>query len=263
MPRHPKPLVDVDRARALGFGLDDRHPALTTAWHAHRRHQILHAVEGSLTLEDEDGRWLLPGAQAAWIPARRRHRTHSEGARLQTVYLAPSLVAEAPALTVVMQLPALGEALIQEALSWPAHRRLDRRARALFVCIAEQFGAWARTPASLRLPQPRSEELAVAMGYVIDHLAEPPTLAAAARCAGLSSRTLERRFRAETGGGFREYLLSARMIEAQRLLRAPHARVSEVAYALGYSSPSAFSTAFVGLTGRRPKELLRAGSFGR
>jgi AraC-like DNA-binding protein len=67
--------------------------------------------------------------------------------------------------------------------------------------------------------------------------------ASVARLLGMSERTLRRRLE-ESGCTFRDVLDQTRMTAADRLLSDPGRTITEVAYALGFSEPSAFSRAY-------------------
>jgi LacI family transcriptional regulator len=72
------------------------------------------------------------------------------------------------------------------------------------------------------------------------------------RLAGVSRRTLEERFRRETGTTLHAAQLRRRMQEARRLLRNPGATVADVAYRCGFSSVHYFTTAFKREVGTTP-----------
>lgn len=57
----------------------------------------------------------------------------------------------------------------------------------------------------------------------------------------LSRSRLQHLLQSETGTSFRDYLTEARMRTAAALLRRPELSVKEVAYSLGYTSPSVFT----------------------
>lgn len=78
------------------------------------------------------------------------------------------------------------------------------------------------------------------------------TAAALAREAGLSRSTFFTRFTKAVGIAPMEYLLTWRMALAKDHLRKQSLSISEVALAVGYSSASAFSTAFVRHVGVSP-----------
>ena len=101
------------------------------------------------------------------------------------------------------------------------------------------------------LPEAKTPELARAMAWIGEHL-EDATIEGAAEAAHVSVRTLSRRFDEEAREGFRSYLQSARMMRAMELLAAPRASVSAVAYAVGFRSLGAFTTAFTERTGETP-----------
>ena len=92
------------------------------------------------------------------------------------------------------------------------------------------------------LPEPPPPPLHPGTGEPVDRLA---------RDAGAGRRTVERRFRAETGMSVGEWRQRARLVAALRLLAAGKP-VSRVAAAVGYSTPSAFGAMFVRQMGTTP-----------
>lgn len=86
---------------------------------------------------------------------------------------------------------------------------------------------------------------------VIAGLDGPPTLTTVARGVGVSARTLRRRLE-EEGQSLRAVVDDVRRERAEALLNAG-APIKEIAFALGFSEPSAFSRAYKRWTGRAPK----------
>ena len=82
------------------------------------------------------------------------------------------------------------------------------------------------------------------------------TVAALARRAGASVRTLERCFLADTGVGLGEWRRRFRLLHAVRLLESGES-VSSVAHEVGYATPSAFTAAFTRQFGSPPTRRVR------
>ncbi len=80
----------------------------------------------------------------------------------------------------------------------------------------------------------------------------PLSLSELAHEFGMNTSYLSFVFAREVGMPFKTYLTTLRMQEAQKLLRDPHRRVSEVAFAVGYSSGERFRAAFRQCTGLSP-----------
>lgn len=80
-----------------------------------------------------------------------------------------------------------------------------------------------------------------------------PSLADVARRCGMGERTLQRKLRAR-GVTFRKLIDNVRRDAALVHLADDHVSVSEVAFALGFSDPSAFHHAFRRWTGRCPRD---------
>jgi AraC-like DNA-binding protein len=105
--------------------------------------------------------------------------------------------------------------------------------------------------APLHLPMPQDPRLLRVARELVANPADGRTLAAWTRAAGASGRTLQRRFRAETGLGFGKWRQQVRLLRALERLAAG-AAVTEVAFDLGYDSPSAFVTMFRRALGTTP-----------
>jgi AraC-like DNA-binding protein len=105
--------------------------------------------------------------------------------------------------------------------------------------------------APLHLPLPRDPRLLAITERLTVDPADKRSLAAWARTAGASARTLARLFHRETGLGFAHWRQQARLLRALERLAAGDP-VTTVALDLGYEGPSAFIAMFRSRLGATP-----------
>lgn len=98
------------------------------------------------------------------------------------------------------------------------------------------------------------ETVLKARQYVSAHLSEPIELADVARHVGMSQFHFCRVFKQATGLTFKQYLTRRRVEWAKCRLRKPDARVTEVAYDVGFGSLSQFNRSFLRLVGLSPSD---------
>lgn len=101
------------------------------------------------------------------------------------------------------------------------------------------------------------ESVMRAKRHVRDHLGERLPLAEVARAAGLSPYHFCRVFRAATGLPLNDYINRCRIDAARGMLLKADARISEVAYEVGYRSLSQFNRVFRALCGECPGDYRR------
>ena len=75
---------------------------------------------------------------------------------------------------------------------------------------------------------------------------------------GFSSRSLSRLFQKELSMSFVQYFILFRMLKALHLIAEKKLTISEIAYAVGYSSLPTFSNTFAKIIGVRPTEYATA-----
>lgn len=94
-------------------------------------------------------------------------------------------------------------------------------------------------------------------GYMRDHLDEPIGLDLLADLVGLSRFHFCTAFRQATGSTPHNWLVNLRMERARQLLTDPSLPVTEIALAVGYETPSAFTASFRKVTGTTPRDFRR------
>jgi AraC-like DNA-binding protein len=173
------------------------------------------------------------------------------------VYLEPSLVSVPPEGECrVFLVPPLAREMLLASTRWgPERSPHDVVAESFFGTIGHLVQEWAAEPRDWKLPRARTPELAKAMAYTLARLAEPVTLAGTAKAAGLSLRTLARRFEEEAGTTWRRFLHDARMLRAMELLAMEGSHVTQTAFEVGFESPAAFTHAFTAFTGENPRDF--------
>jgi len=102
-------------------------------------------------------------------------------------------------------------------------------------------------------PRPTSGPLSSVQDWLIEHIAEPLTLQQVAVQAHMSPRTLERRFRAETGDSLSNWIARRRVERAQILLEESNLTVTQVAHVSGFGSTESLRRHFQTHIGTSPR----------
>lgn len=224
--------------------------------HAHRWHQLIYACAGVMHVWTEAGSWIVPPHWAIWVPAGTRHAIRFAAAStLRTLYIAPLAREDVPSSCCAVTVSALLRALIDRAVATGALDSRQPAQVAMAALIAAECRA-SRTP-PFDLPQPQSALLR----DVAARAAKAGAACAAAslaREAGLSVRTLQRRFLAETGMSLGRWQRQAGMLAALELLAAGGGQ-KQAAPRAGYATQSAFVSAFHGIFGTTPGRYFQGG----
>lgn len=105
---------------------------------------------------------------------------------------------------------------------------------------------------------PGDEPLADVLGFMLEHLDEELAVDRLAARAGCSPRTFARRFRAVTGTTPHQWLLTQRVLLAQRLLETTDEPVERVAARCGFGSAAGLRQHFVRAVSASPQAYRKA-----
>jgi AraC-like DNA-binding protein/mannose-6-phosphate isomerase-like protein (cupin superfamily) len=242
--RADRPVV----ALAFDYAPGDRVPL-----HEHTKAQLLYAIEGTMVLSTREGKWVLLPTRALWVPAKTPHSIRMRGpVRMRTVFFDHTVTPPSTHCTAISVSPLLRELIVSMLHEPPLYAPSSRGAQ-IAALICSELRVWQTLP--LSVPWPKEPRLR----RVCDAMQRKPTLYGDmnywAERASMSSRTLARHFRAETGMSFGEWKSQLLLLEAQIRL-AEGQSSSQIANALGYASHAAFSAMFRKAIGLSPSEHL-------
>jgi transcriptional regulator GlxA family with amidase domain len=126
------------------------------------------------------------------------------------------------------------------------------QAARLSVMPLEREGGQAQFIVHDQPPAPRGSTLEPILSWMEENAAVDLTLRDIAAHAGMSTRTLNRRFREQTGTTPLQWLLRTRVRQAQHLLEATSHPVDRIARQVGFGSPTAFRDRFRRVVGTSP-----------
>lgn len=247
-PRRGLPQEAVDRPLA-GFSRDYA-PGEEVPRHTHDRAQLLYATSGVMRISTDEAGFILPPLHALWMPAEVAHQVTTEGGvAMRALFLRADAALAGPGAATVLAVSPLMRELILAACAEPLEWDQAGRGGHLAALILEEI---ARAPAlPFRVPEPRDPRLRRLAAALRAAPASPRRLEEWAELAGASPRTLERRFRAETGLSFTRWRQSLRLAEAAARL-ATGETPARAAAAVGYASAPAFGAAFRAAFGITP-----------
>ena len=230
-------IVRYQVERAGSFGVHVERGLHQLAWH----------TGGDLAVFAADEFHLLPPSQCIWIPAGTPHDIACTApGELFCLYLREEASPFAPSNTpVLVAADDLMRGLMRHLAS-PLTKEEGLRARAVLLDALP-----SRVHVQPTLPMPSDPVARMLAEQFLETPAVPPLLEQAAQSARISARTLQRRFVAETGLTYREWKTRARLSLALPLLEAAKP-VKEVAWLVGYATPSAFISAYAAEFGVTP-----------
>ncbi len=199
--------------------------------------RLLYATQGVLRVDTAAGSWVLPAHRALWVPDGKEHSLHpGPGTAMRSLFFRAGQARRLPRRICAVNVTPLLRELVLATTSLGALSARKAAHRRLAGVLLDQMAALPGVP--LQLPWPRSadaQELAV-------KLQAEPGLSLAAT-AGRQQRTLERRFREETGLSLGAWQRRLRLRVALEGL-AEGRPVREVAARCGYNGASAFVAMF-------------------
>jgi AraC-like DNA-binding protein len=223
--------------------------------HTHDWAQLVYASQGVMSVETEDGTWVVPSDRAVWIPAGIRHSIAMSGrVSMRTLYVLPRLIGALPRRCCVVAVSPLLRQLVLHVIALGTLRREVPEHRRLAGCLLDQFRTVPVVP--LELPMPRDGRALRVAARLRENPGDEAAVGNLAREAGASRRTLERIFQKETGMSLGRWRQQARLQHAMRLLAGGEG-VTSTALEVGYGSVSAFIAAFSSKLGTTPGRYYR------
>ncbi|OHX12657.1 AraC family transcriptional regulator [Chromobacterium sphagni] len=213
-----------------------------TPRHLHSTAQLLYAVEGLFMVSTGRGQWIVPPSRGIWLPAGTWHEVRMVSkVKMRNLYVRQDVLAGLPTDCCVLEISALLRELIQTACAIDIPYPEDARDGRVMRLLLDEL---RRAPVlALSLPRPHSSALQQLCDAWLQKPDDERGVAEWARELALDPRTLQRRFRRETGLSFGQWRRQARLMRAMERLACGES-VLKVALDLGYASPSAFATMF-------------------
>src|SRR5215831_18831600 len=235
------------RVTTLSYEFPDRY---RIPEHFHDTDQLVFASKGVMTIQTEQGLWIVPPQRAVWIPSRTIHSITMTGAvSMRTLYFAPRYVRQLPRSCCVLNINALLKELIVFACEIPAWTKNVPNQRHLLGTLLHQIQAATLSP--LQLPRPSDPRAMRVAETVLSDPGSTGSLARICQDCGASKRTVERLFVAETQLTLGRWRQQARLLHAIRSI-ASGQKVISAALEAGYGSPSAFIACFKKIIGCTP-----------
>src|SRR5471030_317173 len=239
---------------AIDYQHGDSEPA-----HSHSCSQLIHTLCGVVEVHTALGTWMVPPGRGIWLPAYVEHSLRFiGGVKARTLFVDPLARADLPAQCQVVQISALLRELILASLTIPVDYVSGGRDERIMELLLDELRLLPTL--SLHLPEPKEPELMALSQQIRRDLSCSWELEDTAQRLAISSRTLSRRFQRETGLRFSDWVRQAKLLEALNHL-AVSVPVIDVALALGYDSPSAFSAMFRRSLGISPSEYVSQAEF--
>ncbi len=231
--------------RVAAVSADSAYP-----WHSHAWGELVYSFYGVMEVKVGQRRYLAPSQYALWLPPNIEHQGLNQYEACHfSLYIAPplcgSLSTDICALTISPVIRTLFEHLRDDP-ELPPYSEPRRR---LLRCLVDLLESASRAGSYL----PGSSD--PILGPILEGLEANPgdgrSLRQLAMAAHTTERTLVRRCLKDLGMTLNEWRQRLRVVKAMERLQKGE-KVENIAYDMGYSTPSAFIAMFHRLTGTTP-----------
>ena len=253
-----KPGADLPPIIGPVVGMTDHYPAAhADACQSRDRALVAYVLTGVMSVVTDVASYVLPPHRAIWLPAGTMHGISCRGpVTVNLLQIDPGTPGQ-PEEARVFDVSLLVRALIQEVLRFDRAYDADGREGQIVRLLLDEI---SRTPAvPLSAPMPRDRRLRRVCDIIIADPADQRDLDALAREAGMGRRTFTRAFRAETGMAFAMWRQQIRLMAALSMLGEGRP-ITNIAYDVGYESPSSFTAMFHRVLGVPPSHYGRGRS---
>ncbi len=213
-----------------------------TQRHDHSRGQLLGTLQGLISIEAESCQWVVPATHAVWIPPNVKHSLLGSHGRFEgwSIYIQKNACIELPVKPCILELSGLLREAITRTMSWH-NSELEPEQQRLIAVILDEIRTMPQI--ELALPMPKDMRLLKIALALSDNPSDDRNINDWGVWAGISRRSLTRRFTNETGFNFTQWRQKLRMLKALELLAAGKT-ITEISLYLGYDNISGFIAIF-------------------
>jgi AraC-like DNA-binding protein/mannose-6-phosphate isomerase-like protein (cupin superfamily) len=223
--------------------------------HSHAKHQLIYAIEGVMVVHSGLSQWTVPPSRGIWMPSGHVHSIRCVGAlKMRSVFVRPDQFPQLPGETRAVSISALLSELIKTSVTIAAPIDADTREARILRLIVDELTLLPTLP--LHLPQPADPRIGAICATLQTDPGDGSTLADWSARLNLDEKTIQRLFHKETGMTFGQWRQQARLLLALERI-AVGEKIIDVAGALGYDSPSAFTTMFKKQFGKTPSHFFK------
>lgn len=228
---------------------------MTEPPHSHVCHQLIIVKHGFIRVATPKGFFAITQHRGIWLTQNTEHSLSIlKNTQVLSAFVEPLARADLPNRSQVVVISELLQALLSNASGIDSHYADNTREAWIVELILDELRRL--TPlADFEVPQPTLSEYSLIYKKISQRLSHQWALADIAQMLGISERTVSRQFTAQTGLSFVEWLRRLRLQHSLELLLQGQS-VVDVALAVGYDSPSAFSTAFKQRIGVSPTQYV-------
>lgn len=220
--------------------------------HSHPWGQFNYVSRGVMHLEILGKRFISPPHYAVWIPPNLVHASFNKVASTyRTVYLSEKFSKKLPSEPCALSVSNLLKEIFEEFARLNVQSPNTSQELNMGKVALDQIETSERISAFL--PYPSSPQLQKILDYVQSNLHDKRSTNEIAADFFITSRTLERKCETELGIGFGEWQKRLRLTQAIELLDSG-STIQQIAWDIGYSSPSVFITMFRRYIGMTPEE---------
>ena len=223
--------------------------------HSHNKHQLLYAIGGVMVVYSALRQWTVPPNRGFWMPCGQAHSLRCVGTlQMRSVFVRPDRFPNLPAEPKTVTVSPLLSELIKASVSLKPPYAEDSRDARIMHLILDELAILPALP--LSLPQPADPRLSPICLALQDEPSDASTVADWSARLGLDQTTIQRLFRKETGMTFGQWRQQARLLLALERI-AVGQKIIDVAFELGYESPSAFTSMFKKQFGKTPSHFFK------
>jgi AraC-like DNA-binding protein len=208
---------------------------------------------GSVTLQTDQGYWMVPPLCAVWVPVGIRHRARADDqALIHFLYIQPGLD-QLPDHCSTLDLSPMVREMIIHLSDLNPHYEPGSQTHRLALVLLETLNQMPTR--QLHVPVPEDKVLQTIAQHMLKQPDSRPTMADWAKELAMSERTLARHMLKHTGMSFGRWRQQFMIMLALQKLGSGMS-VKSTARELGYTSISAFITVFKSILGDTPSRYL-------
>ncbi|AYR19757.1 AraC family transcriptional regulator [Alcaligenes faecalis] len=221
--------------------------------HTHPNGQLIMTQYGSVTLQTDQGYWMVPPLCAVWVPAGIGHRARADNqALIHFLYIQPGLD-QLPDHCCTLDVSPMVREMIIHLSDLNADYEPGSSTHRLALVLLETLNQMPSR--QLHVPVPEDKVLQTIAQHMQQQPDTRPTMADWAKELAMSERTLARHMLKQTGMSFGRWRQQFMIMLALQKLGSGMS-VKSTARELGYTSISAFIRVFKSILGQTPSRYI-------